>query len=174
MSFGKADAPNESNAPKGPQLKRVNAKEVSAEILQIQAAFSEYQNKSIVTDLETMFDAIFQMFANSRHEELKKMLSASMYESFAEQIAKREEKNLRQEIDIKHTKTTISKVENCEQKIVLIVLFDVSQMSATINSEDVSYDNPGRLHINIRHKWIFERAKVDDSKWVLTKTTIDV
>jgi predicted lipid-binding transport protein (Tim44 family) len=151
--------------------KAVNTETVSNEVLQIQSIFQEYQNKSLIIELNIIFDTIFKAFASSRHEELKKMLSENMYESFSGQIAKREEKNLRQEIDIKHTETVISNVNVSDKKVTTTVLFTVSQMSITINSDDISHDNPGKLYIDVKHEWILERNRIDNSTWILTKTT---
>ncbi len=156
--------------------KIVNATENASNtnITQIQNLFPEYQTKSITAELDAMFTQIFSAFANSRHEELKKMLSADMYESFAEQIAKREDKNLRQELDIIHQKTTITKTDILTNKIVITVLFEVSQMSATINSDNVSYDNPNKLYLDVKHQWVFERStSPNTSSWILIKTTIE-
>lgn len=116
--------------------------EENINILKLQEVCPEYTTKDIKHDLELMFTSIFEAFVESKYEELKTMLSANLYESFSEQIHKREEKNLRQEFNIKSVTSDIVGISIADNKIRLSVLFKTSQMSATVNSEGVSFDIP--------------------------------
>jgi predicted lipid-binding transport protein (Tim44 family) len=118
-----------------------------------------------------MFDTIFDAFVNAKHYTLQEMLSNAMYEQFSRQIRKREEQNLRQEISIKHNKTSIGKIKVLERKASLMIEFDVTQMSAIVNGDGAPLDNPNKLSRNVRHIWIFERiyARAD---WVLSSTSV--
>jgi predicted lipid-binding transport protein (Tim44 family) len=126
----------------------------------------------LVSEIESIFSTVFTAFAESKHDILKRMLSQEMYESFAEQISKREKKNLRQEIDIKHIETVIENTQTLEGRVILTVLFKVSQMSATINEEGKSFDNPNKLYVDVCHRWKLERKTEDNSQWLITKTSI--
>ena len=140
------------------------------EVASLQDRFPGFLIVSFLTKAEEIFDTIFNAFANSHHHTLKNMLTEPLYESFAEQIKKREEANLRQEILIKHKKTTMEKIQLLANKAKIFVSFDVSQMSAIINSDGASFDNPKRIYRDVLHKWVFERDTGDES-WILSKTS---
>jgi len=144
--------------------------EVNTEIASLQEKFSDFSPSAFLSKAEEMFDAIFNAFANSHHYLLKTMLTESLYESFASQIEKRESKNLRQELLIKHKNTTLRKIQILSDRAKISVIFDVSQMSAMVDSEGVSFDNPKRLYRDVIHKWVFERAFGKDN-WILSKTS---
>ena len=148
---------------------------ISEEMLKLQSVFPEYQTKNLQQELEIIFDTVFNAFASSRHEALKNLLSPEVYESFAEQISKRELKNLRQEVEIKHLSTVIEKINISNNKrVTLSVLLNVSQMSAIVNSDGMSYDNPNKIYINVSHRWVFERHPDDANSWKLIKNTVIV
>ncbi|MBR1480299.1 MAG: hypothetical protein IJ599_05450 [Alphaproteobacteria bacterium] len=54
------------------------------------------------------------------------------------------------------------------EKVRMFVTFEVSQMSAMIDVDGVSPDNPKRLYREVIHKWIFER-EFDKNSWILSK-----
>ncbi|MDR3031489.1 MAG: Tim44/TimA family putative adaptor protein [Holosporales bacterium] len=139
-------------------------------ILSLQEKLSDFSPVSFLNKAEEIFDSIFNAFANSHHHTLKSVLTESLYEQFAENIKKREEKDLRQEILIKHNKTSIDDIQILEDKAKVSVSFDVSQMSAIINSNGVSFDNPQRIYRDIIHKWIFEK-RYSNEQWTLSKTS---
>ena len=120
---------------------------------------------------EEMFDTILNAFANSHYYLLKSMLTESLYESFSTQIERRNAQNLRQELLIKHKETRIDKIEVLNEKVKILVIFDISQMSAMVNNEGISIDNPKRIYRDIIYKWVFERAFVRDC-WLLSKISI--
>ena len=136
----------------------------------LQKKFPDFSTVSFLSRAEEMFDSIFNAFANSHHHILKAMLTEDLYESFASQIQKRESKNLRQELLIKHKKTNLEKIQLFAEKAQLFVNFDISQMTSMVNSDGVSFDNPKRLYREVIHKWIFER-NFEKSDWVLLKTS---
>jgi predicted lipid-binding transport protein (Tim44 family) len=133
---------------------------------------SNISDSNLKNDLELIFDNVFTAFAESKHDLLKKNLSPEMYESFAFQITKRESRNLRQEICIKHIETVIEDTKHIDDYTILTVLFKVSQMSATINEEGVSFDNPQKLHIEVCHKWTFRKSAADKDQWTVIQTSI--
>lgn len=136
----------------------------------LQKKFPDFSTVSFLSRAEEMFDSIFNAFANSHHHILKAMLTEDLYESFASQIQKRESKNLRQELLIKHKKTNLEKIQLFAEKAQLFVNFDISQMTSMVNSDGVSFDNPKRLYREVIHKWIFER-NFEKSDWVLLRTS---
>jgi predicted lipid-binding transport protein (Tim44 family) len=139
-------------------------------ILELQEKVSDFSPLSFLNKAEEMFDAIFNAFANSHHHILKSMLTESLYEQFAENIRKREEKNLRQEILIKHNKTYINDIHITHDKTTVLVEFDVAQMSAIIDSSGNSSDNPKRIYRDIIHKWLFSNY-YDEKHWILSQTS---
>ena len=144
--------------------------QLSSDIIALQQLHPGFLPETFLTKAEEMFDSVFNAFANSHHHTLKEMLTADLYEGFADQIKKREEGNLRQEILIKHKKTALEKIQLLANKARLFVTFDVSQMSAIINSDGISFDNPKRLYRDVIHKWIFER-KTNEESWILSNTS---
>lgn len=159
-----------------PEGERINANETNIDsgliknISALQEKFSDFSTTSFLSKAEEMFDSIFNAFANSHHHILKTTLTEDLYEGFASQIEKRESKNLRQELLIKHKKTNLEKIQIFAKKAEVLVTFDVSQMTAMVNSDGVSFDNPKRLYREVIHKWIFERAFGKDN-WILLKTS---
>ncbi len=144
--------------------------QLAADIESLQQMFPDFLPESFLAKAEDIFDSVFNAFANPNYHILKKTLTESLYEEFAEQIKKRDENNLRQEILIRHKKTTLEKIQTIANKAKLLVSFDVSQMSAITNSEGISFDNPNRLYREIIHKWVFERDK-GQTDWILSKTS---
>ncbi len=142
------------------------------QIVKLQEAFPEYIDKNITSELEQIFMTVFKAFVDSRYQDLKALLSKQLYESFSNRIKKREEKNLRQELDIKDVSSEIINIDLINQKARLDVIFKVSQMSTTINSDGISFDNPSKLYIDVTHKWNFERFMSKTSKWIVTKTNL--
>lgn len=139
--------------------------------LALQEKFPDFSPTAFLAKAEEMFDAIFNGFANSHHYILKAMLTEKLYESFASQIAKREAKNLRQELLIKHKETILDEIQILSEKAQIFVTFDVDQMSAMVTSDGISPDNPKRIYRDVIHKWVFERAFGKDN-WILSKTSI--
>ena len=137
---------------------------------QLAEVFPEYKNIDCATEFEKLFDDIFYAFVESRYIFLKEHLSENLYEKFAEQIEKRQAANLRQEIEIKHKITNILKIINKEDKVIILIQFTVSQMSAMYNyNNNVSYDNPNKVFLDIKHEWQMER-KDSSRQWIITKT----
>ena len=137
----------------------------------LQEKFPDFTPTAFLAKAEEMFDAIFNGFANSHHYILKAMLTEKLYESFASQIERRESKNLRQELLIKHKETSLDEIQILSEKAQIFVTFDVEQMSAMVTSEGISPDNPKRIYRDVIHKWVFERAFGKDN-WILSKTSI--
>lgn len=174
-SFGREQVVNTKQFEDILKKKMINITENDgneSDTIKLQEVFPEYTTKDVVEELEMIFTTVFKAFADSRHEELKCMLSKHLYESFSERINIREEKNLRQELEIKDVSTEIIDFKILDKKADLKVLFRASQMSATVNSDGISFDNPSKLYIGVTHKWVLERNISSDSKWIVIKTNI--
>lgn len=152
------------------QVLNVKSGRLSGEIEAIKKYFPGFLPEVFLAKSEEVFDSVLNAFANSHYHTLKEKLTENLFEKFGEQIKKRESRNLRQEILIRHKKTTIEKIQVLANKVKLFVAFDVAQMSAIINADGVSSDNPKRIYRDIIHKWIFD-SKIDNEKWVLSQTS---
>lgn len=166
---------NQSNNSNEIQAKIVNQDDfiedpIAKDVAALQEKIPNFLPVAFLNKAEEMFDMIFNAFANSHHHILKAMLTERLYEIFSDQIQKKVDSDLRQEILIKHKKTTLDQVQLLADKVKLWVSFDVSQMSAMINSDGVSFDNPKHLYRDVIHKWIFER-NFDEDNWILSKTS---
>jgi predicted lipid-binding transport protein (Tim44 family) len=148
---------------------KINQNDLSG-LDQLKQKFPNFVLPDFLVHAEDLFDTIFAAFTTSDRDALKTMMTANLYQGFLAQIRKREEKNLRQEVIIKHTKTTLDQIQILVTKAKLFVSFDVSQMNAMLNSDGASIDNPNKIYRNVLHKWIFER-KNNTSNWILAKTT---
>lgn len=148
----------------------VPQQESNDDIKKLQEKFPEFSIDSFLIKVEEIFDAVFNGFANSHHHILKALLTEDLYEDFAAQIQKREQRDLRQELLIKHKQTKLEKIQFSAEKARIFVTFDISQMSAMVNIEGVSFDNPKRLYRDVIHKWIFERNYKKEN-WIVSKTS---
>lgn len=174
-AFGQVKYINTKQFEKILKEKMINISEEvlnNPQIVKLQETFPEYIDKDIKGELEQIFMTVFKAFVDSRYQDLKSLLSEQLYESFSDRIKKREEKNLRQELDIRDVSAEITHIDFVNQKAHLEVIFKVSQMSATINSDGISFDNPSKLYIDVTHKWKFERPVSATSQWVVIKTNI--
>ncbi len=147
-----------------------STQENNKDLLQLKEKFPDSSIDSFLIKAEEIFDAVFNGLANSHHHILKTLLSEDLYENFAVQIQKRERRDLRQELLIKHKKTKLEKIQFLAEKVRIFITFDVSQMSAMVNIEGVSFDNPKRLYRDVIHKWIFEREYKKEN-WIVSKTS---
>lgn len=152
------------------QKQPIQNQENNKDIEKLQEIFPDFSVDSFKVKAEEIFDAVFNGFANSHHHILKALLSENLYEDFAIRIQKREEKDLRQELLIKHKQTKLEKIQRLSEKVRIFVTFEISQMSAMVNIEGVSFDNPKRLYRDVIHKWIFERDYKKEN-WIVSKTS---
>ena len=143
--------------------------ELADDILEIKTVFENFVPEVFLKEAEQMFDKVFNAFVDSQHQTLKEMLSIKLYENFASQIQKREDKNLRQELVIEHKKTYLKKISPTIETIQLLVSFEVSQMVAMVDISGKSLDNPSKLSRNVRHDWLFETNKTE-MNWTIIKT----
>ncbi len=160
------------------QNKTPHEKQDSSNFLTLKSYFDDYAMESSFFDsMNIIFDEIFSAFANSRYDVLKERLSPSLYDSFSEQIRKREEKNLRQDLSIEHISNEIKSVDVFpSNRVEITISFIVSQMSALVNDDGISPDNPNRLSMEVEHIWSFSREFQSDensspSNWILIKTS---
>lgn len=152
------------------QKQPIQNQENNKDIEKLQEIFPDFSVDSFQVKAEEIFDAVFNGFANSHHHVLKALLSENLYEDFAIKIQKREQKDLRQELLIKHKQTKLEKIQLLAEKVRIFVTFEISQMSAMVNIEGVSFDNPKRLYRDVIHKWIFERDYKKEN-WIISKTS---
>ncbi|MDR1288798.1 MAG: 39S ribosomal protein L45 [Holosporales bacterium] len=137
-------------------------------LAQLKQKFPNFVLSDFLNQAEEVFDSIFAAFIASDCNALKSKLTTAVYRVFFEQIQRREEKNLRQEIVINHTETTLDQIQNLVTKANLFISFKVSQMNAIVNSDGISLDNPNKIYRNILHRWMFER-KYSEDEWILAK-----
>ncbi|MDO4974875.1 MAG: TIM44-like domain-containing protein, partial [Alphaproteobacteria bacterium] len=112
------------------QKQPIQNQENNKDIEKLQEIFPDFSVDSFQVKTEEIFDAVFNGFANSHHHVLKALLSENLYEDFAIRIQKREEKDLRQELLIKHKQTKLEKIQLLSEKVRIFVTFEISQMSA--------------------------------------------
>jgi predicted lipid-binding transport protein (Tim44 family) len=139
-------------------------------IIKLQNKIPNFSPAAFLKKAEEVFDAIFDAFVNAQHGPLQAMLSSSLYNRFADMIKKREEQNFRQEMSIKHNKTSITTVKILKKKASLTVEFEVTQMSAMLRADGTPIDNPNRISRDVLHKWIFER-EYSEPNWILAGTS---
>ncbi|MDR2598445.1 MAG: Tim44/TimA family putative adaptor protein [Holosporales bacterium] len=136
----------------------------------LQQKFPNFVLSEFLSQADGLFDTIFAAFVDADRNALKAMLTTTLYRGFSEQIRRREEKDLRQEIVIKHNKTTLDRVQILMTKAKLLISFNVSQMNAIINSDGALMDNPNKIFRDVLHNWTFER-KYGATSWILAKTS---
>ena len=154
---------------------------LSEELLRVKEIIPDFVPEVFLKNAEKTFDNIFDAFVNGKHQLLKESLEENLYNSFANQIKRREEQNLRQEINIIHQQTVLSDIRVSYKSIQLLVVMDVRQMAAMVDINGQSIDNPNRLYRNVRHKWTFETSILMDdnnnqednniTKWIITQTS---
>ncbi len=146
--------------------------QIAPKILELKNIYPDFVAEVFIKEAEQTFDDVFNAFASSQHQVLKSKLSESLYEQFASQIKKREDNNLRQEISIVHKNTEIENVKINSLEVELTVKFVVEQVSAMVDVNGVSYDNPSKLARKVQHTWVFVSHNNElPTKWIITKTS---
>ena len=177
--MGKNEYSNHETTPSiKPAVESLNAKSnntkqnnsLTSKILAVKNVYSDFVPEIFVKQAEQTFDEVFNAFASSQHQVLKTKLSESLYEQFATQIQKRELHNLRQEISIKHKNTEIMDIKVTPSNIEITVNFKVEQVSAMVDMNGVSIDNPSKLSRSVQHVWVFVANNVSQPEWIITKT----
>lgn len=145
---------------------------ISSKILEVKNKYPDFVAEVFIKQAELIFDEVFNAFASSQHQTLKSKLSERLYEQFASQIKRREDNNLRQEISISHKSTTIENIKIGTTALEITVKFVVEQVSAMVDINGVSYDNPSKLSRKVQHTWVFVSLFTETSpKWLVTKTS---
>ena len=135
----------------------------------IKAMDTSFVPEMFISNSEQAFDKIFDAFANSQHQVLKTYLDENLYETFAKQIQKREEQNLRQEVAIEHEKSILKDIKILDGIVQIVVSFQVRQMIALVDIHGQSPDNPNKLSRRVLHNWVFQTSQ-QASDWVVVKT----
>ncbi len=155
---------------------------LSDELMKVKEIIPDFVPEVFLKNAEQIFDNVFDAFINSKHQVLKELLEEHLYNSFATQIKRREDNNLRQEIDIIHQQTSLSDIRVSYKSIQLLVSIDVRQMAAMVDINGQSLDNPNRLYRTVQHKWVFETSILVDNNilnnehinkphWIITQTS---
>ncbi|MBR1943889.1 MAG: Tim44/TimA family putative adaptor protein [Alphaproteobacteria bacterium] len=153
---------------------------LSYDILKVKEIIPDFVPEVFLKNAEKTFDTIFDAFINGKHQVLKSLLDEDLYNSFANQIKRREDQNLRQEINIIHQQTSLSDIIVSYKSIQLVVVMDVKQMAAMVDINGQSLDNPNRLYRNVQHKWTFETSILGKDNevnstyipnWIITRTS---
>lgn len=154
---------------------------LSDELLKVKEIIPDFVPEVFLKNAEKTFDNIFNAFVSGKHQVLRELLEENLYNSFANQIKRREDQNLRQEINIIHQQTSLADIRVTYKSIQLLVIMDVRQMAAMVDINGQSIDNPNRLYRNVQHKWIFETSILIDNninqenenenetKWTITQ-----
>ena len=153
---------------------------LSDELLKVKEIVPDFVPEVFLKNAEQTFDTVFDAFVNGKHQVLKSLLEENLYNSFANQIKRREAQNLRQEINIIHQQTRLEDITVSYKSIQLLVVMDVKQMAAMVDINGQSLDNPNKLYRNVRHKWIFEISilvknnevnNIYAPNWIITSTS---
>lgn len=154
---------------------------LSDELLKVKEIIPDFVPEVFLKNAEKTFDDIFDAFVNGKHQVLKELLEEQLYYSFANQIKRREDQNLRQEINIIHQQTSLADIRVSYKSIQLLIVMGVRQMAAMVDINGQSIDNPNRIYRNVQHKWIFETSILVDNnnqdtqkyepKWIITQTS---
>lgn len=179
-SFGKVQYSNFSDFVKmKPATETVNADTnpsdennvLTSKTTKIKNIYPDFVPEVFTKQSEQIFDEVFNAFASSQHQILKSKLSENLYEQFATQIQKREENNLRQELSISHKNTKVKDVKILTSTIEITVTFLVEQISAMIDINGNSSDNPNKLPRTVCHTWVFSSNITEKQNWVVIKTS---
>ena len=155
---------------------------LSDELMKVKEIIPDFVPEVFLKNAEQTFDNVFDAFINSKHQVLKELLEEHLYNSFATRIKRREDNNLRQEIDIIHQQTSLSDIRVSYKSIQLLVVMDVRQMAAMVDINGQSLDNPNKLYRTVQHKWVFETSilvdsnninneKINKPQWIITQTS---
>ena len=148
-----------------PTIKDIKVEVNNDEHAKFLQLYPEYQRADYIAEFEKLFDDILFAFAASHYIFLKQHVNDKVYEAFSAQIETRQNAGLRQELQIKHLATNIIKVIDNSS---IVVEFDVSQMSAMFNYDNISEDNPHKVFIRVIHEWTMQRN--ENKNWILTRT----
>lgn len=111
---------------------------------------------SITKQCESLFHSLLEAFASAHHKTLKKYLSKDVYESFAQQIEKREARNLILRLEVRDIKATLKSYHATRQGLEVTVEFSSEQMLMTVNPQGESFDNPAQIFIPKVDMWTFD------------------
>ncbi len=171
---------NDKNALTILQPVQIVDPKLSGELLRLKEIIPDFVPEVFLKNAEKTFDNVFDAFINGKHQILKESLEENLYNSFANQIKRREEQNLRQEINIIHKQTILSDIIVSYESIQLLVVMDVRQMAAMVDINGQSIDNPNRIYRDVRHKWVFATSILLDNnsqgdnntnKWIIKQTS---
>jgi predicted lipid-binding transport protein (Tim44 family) len=147
-----------------------NTKELSTNINSVKNIFPDFDVSLFLNEAERLLFLVFEAFTKSDCDTLTSMLTTQLYKKFLAQIQKRDQLSLKQEILIKHNSSSIDSVQILEDKVNMLVAFDVSQMSAIYRMDGSPIDNPNKIYRKIMHRWTFERM-YSDSNWLISNTS---
>ncbi len=179
-SFGKVQFSNPNNFVRiKPATETVNTdkkiseddKRISLKINELKTMYPDFIPEVFIKQSEQTFDEVFNAFASSQHQTLKSRLSEKLYEQFANQIQKREENNLRQELSITHKETKIKDINISSISVEITINFIVEQVSAMIDVNGISPDNPNKLSRTVSHTWVFSSNISEKQNWIVIKTS---
>lgn len=139
---------------------------LSNKILEIKSILPDFVPDVFLKQAEKDFDNVFTAFTSSQHNVLKAKLTDDLYENFSMKIQKREEQNLRQNLVIEHNQTILEDIDINNGKVQILVIFKVKQMSAMVDINGQSLDNPHKIFRNVQHKWVFEYI---NNQWVVVR-----
>lgn len=122
---------------------------------QLKAWGASFDAVSLMKKCEEMFRELLEAFAASHHATLKKHMSKDVYESFALQMERREQKGVSLRLEVRNLQTTLQNLRKTSQGIEAEVVFRSEQMSMTVNAQGESFDNPSQIFVPKVDTWVF-------------------
>lgn len=124
---------------------------------------------SLLGRFEEVFKQVIEAYAAAHHRTLKDVLVEQVYESFAQQIEKREAKGLTLTVEICDLKAHLKSFKAAEIDVDFVVQFTSEQMFQTSNADGESFDNPAKLFVPKTENWTF-RYRTRARKFIILAT----
>lgn len=140
-------------------------------ISKIKSLEPDFEIEQFLKSAQKAFKLIVTLFAEGKLDKLSHLVSPQIYEKFRQAIEERESRQEQLEIGFSDIQSELSAIEFEGDKASVTVTFESQQISATINADGLSYDNPSRLVATVRDVWTFKKDLDSKTKiWILSKT----
>ncbi len=140
-------------------------------VSQIRLKEPDFDLELFLKGSQKAFKLIVTLFAQEQINKLSHLVSPQIYEKFRQSIENRENRQEKMEMEILDVEAKVSSIELKDDNALITINFESQQMSALINSDGLSYDNPSRLVTTVRDVWIFKKELNSQIKiWTLHKT----
>lgn len=140
-------------------------------ISKIKCLEPDFEIEQFLKGAQKAFKLIVTLFAEGKLDKLSHLVSPQIYEKFRQAIDERKSRQEQLEIEFSDIQSELSAIEFEDDKALVTVIFESQQISATINADGLSYDNPSRLVATVRDVWTFKKDLDSRTKiWILSKT----